>query len=136
MVGTLIYESEELCSHLISGQQKSAELQVLASLQRILVESRGFNHRTTESVMWTLSNISLNSIADLDAILKSGILANVSIACNDPIRSTRTEAINTICNVVVKLANENEQARLRDLFTAYSIELTLIEVLRNDINNH
>ena len=86
--------------------------------------------------MWTLSNISLNSIADLDAILKSGILANVSIACNDPIRSTRTESINTICNVVVKLANENEQARLRDLFTAYSIELTLIEVLRNDINNH
>ena len=85
--------------------------------------------------MWTLSNISLNSIADLDAILKSGILANVSIACNDPIRSTRTEAINTICNVVVKLANENEQARLRDLFTAYSIELTLIEVLRSDINN-
>ena len=67
--------------------------------------------------------------------MKSGILTNVSIACNDPIRSTRTEAINTICNVVVKLANENEQARLRDLFTAYSIELTLIEVLRSDINN-
>ena len=85
--------------------------------------------------MWTLSNISLNSLEDLEAILKSGILANVTIACNDPIRSTKTEAVNTICNVVVKLANENEYARLRDLFTAYSIEPVLIEVLRNDINN-
>ena len=46
---------------------------------------------------------------DLDALLDSNILTNVALVCIDTSRNVarRNEAVNTLCDIVVKLANEN-----------------------------
>ena len=77
------------------------------------MESQGSNSkkqsRVSEAVMWLLSNIALNSMPDLDALLDSNILTNVALVCIDTSRNVarRNEAVNTLCDIVVKLANEN-----------------------------
>ena len=72
---------------------------------------------------------------DLNAIIDSNILANVASVFSDTARNTKKEALNTICDIIVKLAHENELQKLRDVFVAYSLETILIQVLRRDTNN-
>ena len=58
--------------------------------------------------MWLISNIALNSIEDLDAVIKSNLLLDVTVACSDSIRSTKKEAINTICDILFRLVEMKE----------------------------
>ena len=71
---------------------------------------------------------------DLNAILDSSILTNVSMACKSKTQKTRSEAINTIANIVIKLAGEQEYSKLRQVFIKYEIETHLLISLRNDYN--
>ena len=107
----------------------------MANLQRIFNESIGANHEVSNATLWVLSNVAVNSLQDLEALISSGILSSVVYAYNGPIRSTKQEVVSTICNIVMKLVNEDEYAKLRSLFLQYSIELMLIEVLRGDLNS-
>ena len=112
-IGHFLFSSEPLCTHLISSLDKSAKLAVLASLQRILVETLDVKAKT--AVLWAICNIVLNSLGDLNAVLKSGIIANLSLACRDKDRSVRAEAINTIANLIIKLSIAVEYQTLRSL---------------------
>ena len=72
-----MYESDELCTHMVSGP-KGPELSLLRSLMNVL--NVNTERVTKESILWIVSNIVMNSTADLNAVCQSGILANAVIA--------------------------------------------------------
>lgn len=136
VVGQLMYESDTLCSHLVSATghgSVASELRVMLELERIFVESIGTNHKVAETILWILSNVAINSVADLDAVLNSGILTNVVASCSHSETSMRKEAIITLSDFVVRLASLQQHDKLREFMLKYSIESTLIGVLEASI---
>ena len=86
--------------------------------------------------MWLISNIAANSIPDLNAVIKqSNLIKTVTMVCSDSIRSTKQEAVSTICDIIVKLVNEHELRMLSDVFKEHQLNTVLLEVLKNDLHS-
>lgn len=82
--------------------------------------------------MWILSNVVLNSIPELERVIESGVIANITIACRDNVRTVRREAIFMLANMLTKLCDEKMLQQIRTLTLQYQIEAILLDCLRND----
>ena len=132
--GSLIYESNELCHRFISSEDKASELQVLISLQKILAEGSITydSERVCQAALWLLSNIASNSPDELNSVMQSGIMAIVTTSfMHTTCKATKEEFINVICDIVVNHVKYGQLEKLSDFFKTYSIELLLIDNLRN-----
>ena len=72
--------------------------------------------------MWILSNVVLNSIPELERVIESGVIANITIACRDNVRTVRREAIFMLANMLTKLCDEKMLQQIRTLTLQYQIE--------------
>ena len=102
-------------------------------MQRILAYSGSSDDK--KAALWLLSNIVLNSMQDIEAVLASGIMVNVSLACRSSSTSIKKEAIYTVSNMINKLCIENEFEKIETLLPQYNIEENFVDVLRNDLTS-
>ena len=70
---------------------------------------------------------------DINAVVESGIMVNVSLACRSSSASVKQEAIFTVSNMINKLYNEEEFQQIESLLKQCNIEENLLDVLRNDL---
>ena len=94
------------------------------------------NDEMKTQALWLLSNIVLNSMADLQAVENCGILSNVAMSCKKDKPSIQKEAIYTLANLVSKLCDKNELALLRRAMVQYEIESSIMEVLSRDYRSY
>ena len=116
VLGDLMYESDELCTHMISGP-KGPELNLLRSLMNVL--HLAAKSETKSSVLWIVSNVVLNSSEDLNAVCQSGILANAVLAWQGKVRSVKKEAIYLFANLITRLSQDGQTEMISALTQQY-----------------
>ena len=73
----------------------------------------------------------MNSMEDLEIVVKSGILTNVCLSCRDNVKKVRYEAITAAGNILVKLCDENRHDIVNDLLLQYDFFTIVLDTLRS-----
>ena len=75
-LGDLFYANDKLCTHIVTI--KKEELGLVKTLQSLMCKKED---KLRNASLWIISNIILNSKADREVVIASGILTNVALAC-------------------------------------------------------
>ena len=95
MLGELITNSEALTTKIVCAMP---QLKLLQSL-RFVLES--YDSHTKKYTLWLLGNICVNSVADAVAVVQSGIISDVCLACSsDTAKTVRVEALYLLASLV------------------------------------
>ena len=78
ILGDLFYANDKLCTHIVTI--KNEELGLVKTLQALMCKKED---KLRNASLWILSNIILNSKADREVVIESGILTNIALACRD-----------------------------------------------------
>lgn len=129
-LGQLMVESDELISHILqpkSPEEAPDRFGLLSAFQLILSESTSL---TRQAIFWVVSNLVLNSKADMCVFLQSGLISNVFlIAANSAIVAEKKEALWVIGGILNSI---EDFEMLRILMRNYEIENLLIEILKRE----
>ena len=100
ILGDLIVQSDDFCTMVVS--QRAAEFQLMAKLQLTIAEKP---RNEVVAAIWVISNIVLNSAEDREEVIKSGILANIAMACRSDKKEVKKEAIWCFGNLILDMCN-------------------------------
>ena len=130
VLGELICRSDDFCSLVVS--QRTAEFQLMAKLQLTIAEKP---RNEAVAAIWIISNIVLNSPEDREVVIRSGILANVAMACRSGAKAVKKEAIWCFGNLLIQMYEQSEVLKIRELVQNFEIETSLLESLRCDFRS-
>ena len=74
--------------------------------------------------MWLISNICCNGDAEIEAVVSSGLVSNITMALRDNTVSVRYEALWALANLL------KQREQITDLLSKYEIEMQMLENLR------
>ena len=129
-MGDLICQSDDFCTLVVS--QRAAEFQLMAKLQLTIAEKP---RNEVVAAIWVISNIVLNSPEDREVVIKSGILANIAMACRSGKKEVKKEAIWCFGNLIMQMYDQSEVHKIRELVRNYELETSLLESLRCDFRS-
>ena len=104
MLGEIITNSEAMTTKIVSTKP---QLKLLQSLQLVLIN---YDSQTKGTALWLLGNICVNSLGDAEAVVQSGIISHVCLACSsETVKGVRQEALYVLASLVIFFEQHDPQ---------------------------
>ena len=87
------------------------------------------------TTLWLLGNICINSLADAVAVVQSGIISHVCLACtSDTVKGVRQEALYLLASLV-SLFEQHDPHALKLFLSHFEVESIMLSVLKDFLSH-